>query len=124
MKKAVIYSRVSTKDQEREGYSIPAQLRILREYAEKNGFSIVQEFKDTESAGKAGRTAFTKMVQLLKTDKSVEAILVEKTDRLYRNIKDWVLLDEFDIEIHLLKENDILSKKMHSSKNFFMVLEC
>ncbi len=32
MKKAVIYARVSSKDQEREGYSIPAQLKLLREY--------------------------------------------------------------------------------------------
>lgn len=36
MKPAVIYARVSSKDQEREGYSIPAQLKLLREYAQKN----------------------------------------------------------------------------------------
>lgn len=33
MRSAVIYARVSSKDQEREGYSIPAQLKFLREYA-------------------------------------------------------------------------------------------
>ena len=34
----VEYSRVSTKDQEREGYSIPAQIKLLDEYKsrEKN----------------------------------------------------------------------------------------
>ena len=37
--KAVIYARVSSKDQEREGYSIPAQLKLLREYAQKNDFA-------------------------------------------------------------------------------------
>jgi DNA invertase Pin-like site-specific DNA recombinase len=31
MKKAVIYARVSSKEQEREGFSIPAQLKLLRE---------------------------------------------------------------------------------------------
>jgi len=36
MKKAIIYARVSSKDQEREGYSIPAQLKLLREYAARN----------------------------------------------------------------------------------------
>ncbi len=35
MKSAVIYARVSSKDQEREGYSIPAQLKFLRDYAQK-----------------------------------------------------------------------------------------
>jgi hypothetical protein len=29
----VLYVRVSSKDQEKEGFSIPAQLRLLREYA-------------------------------------------------------------------------------------------
>ena len=39
-KKAVIYARVSSKEQEREGFSIPAQLKLLREYAERKGFAI------------------------------------------------------------------------------------
>ena len=30
---AVLYARVSSKDQEREGFSIPAQLDLLRSYA-------------------------------------------------------------------------------------------
>ena len=38
--KAVIYARVSSKDQEQEGYSIPAQLKLLKEYAQKEGFDI------------------------------------------------------------------------------------
>ena len=29
MKQAVIYARVSSKDQEREGFSIPAQLKLF-----------------------------------------------------------------------------------------------
>ena len=28
----VLYARVSSKDQEKEGFSIPAQLRLLRDY--------------------------------------------------------------------------------------------
>ncbi len=35
MKRAVLYARVSSRDQEREGYSIPAQLELLREEMEK-----------------------------------------------------------------------------------------
>ena len=38
MDKAVIYARVSSKDQEKEGFSIPSQLRLLREYATKNDY--------------------------------------------------------------------------------------
>ena len=36
-------------------------------------------------------------------------LLVEKTDRLYRNLRDWVTIDELDVEIHLVKENVVLS---------------
>ena len=32
-RQAVIYARVSSKEQEKEGFSIPAQLKLLKEYA-------------------------------------------------------------------------------------------
>lgn len=38
MEKAIAYARVSSKDQETEGFSIPAQLKTLQEYADKNHF--------------------------------------------------------------------------------------
>src|SRR5450432_1290743 len=101
---AVLYARVSSKDQEKEGFSIPAQLRLLREYAESKGFAIVQEFTDVETARATGRTNFTEMLSYLKKHQGrCRTVLVEKTDRLYRNLKDWVTLDEIDLEIHLVK---------------------
>jgi site-specific DNA recombinase len=36
-KQAVIYARVSSKEQEKEGYSIPAQLKLLKDYAAADG---------------------------------------------------------------------------------------
>ena len=45
-------------------------------------------------------------------------LLVEKTDRLYRNLKDWVTVDELDLEIHFVKENVILSRDSRSSEKF------
>jgi predicted site-specific integrase-resolvase len=36
-KQAVIYARVSSKEQEKEGFSIPAQLKLLKEYAAAHG---------------------------------------------------------------------------------------
>ena len=53
------------------------------------------------------------------SDSSVRVMLVEKTDRLYRNLKDWVLLDELNIEIHLVKEGVVLSQDSKSSEKFF-----
>jgi site-specific DNA recombinase len=44
--------------------------------------------------------------------------LVEKTDRLYRNLKDWVTVDELDVEMHFPKEGVVLSRESRSSEKF------
>ena len=58
------------------------------------------------------------MCRYLQMDKACKAILVEKTDRLYRNLKDWVLLDELGVEIHLVKEGVVISENSVSSEKF------
>src|SRR3954464_12605740 len=85
-KQAVIYARVSSKEQEKEGFSIPAQLKLLKEYAAANGFTVAGEYLDIETAKQAGRAAFDAMVAYLKAHPSIRVMLVEKTDRLYRNL--------------------------------------
>src|SRR6476620_4317647 len=115
---AVIYARVSSKEQEKEGYSIAAQLKLLNEYSTAQGFTIAQEYVDVETAKHSGRIAFGEMVSLLTKKASTGILLVEKTDRLYRNLKDWVTLDELDLEIHLVKEGVILSRESRSSEKF------
>jgi DNA invertase Pin-like site-specific DNA recombinase len=52
------YARVSTRDREREGYSIPAQVKLLEDYAALNGLIVASSHVDVETARKAGRTAF------------------------------------------------------------------
>ncbi len=44
MTDAVIYARVSSKEQREMGFSIEAQVRLLREYADQNDITIVREF--------------------------------------------------------------------------------
>src|ERR1051325_6979239 len=115
----VLYARVSSKDQEKEGFSIPAQLRLLRDYAASKGFAIAHEFTDVETAKESGRTNFGQMLAYLKKHPGVcRTILVEKTDRLYRNIKDYGSVDELDVEIHLVKENEVISRESRSSEQF------
>ena len=48
--KAVIYARVSSREQEESGYSLPAQEKLLKEYTERNGFKIAKIFSVSESA--------------------------------------------------------------------------
>jgi site-specific DNA recombinase len=117
-KQAVIYARVSSKEQEKEGFSIPAQLKLLKEYASANGFAVAEEYIDVETAKQTGRAAFGEMVAYLKAHPSVRVMLVEKTDRLYRNLKDWVTVDELNVEMHFPKEGVVLSRESRSSEKF------
>lgn len=118
MKKAVGYVRVSSKGQRDEGYSIPAQRKLLEEYAKREGFTVVEWFEEAETAKQAGRTEFGRMLKLLRAKKDVRNILVEKTDRLYRNIFDWSKVDELGCELHFVKENDVLGPDARSSHRF------
>jgi len=86
--KSIVYARVSSKEQEQEGYSIPAQLKLMTEYVSKNDLFIIKEFVDVETAKKAGRTQFNEMLRFLAEHKEIKHVLVEKTDRLLRNITD------------------------------------
>src|SRR5947199_9853721 len=115
---AVKYGRVSSKEQEKEGFSIPAQWKLLDQYSKSSGFRVVREFVDIETAKKPGRQGFDEMVRFLKRSSSVRVLLVEKTDRLYRNLKDYVTMDELDLEIHFVKESVVLSKDSRSSEKF------
>jgi site-specific DNA recombinase len=93
-------------------------LKVLKEYALTNGFAVAQEYVDVETARQAGRAAFGEMVAYLKAHPSVRVMLVEKTDRLYRNLKDWVTIDELDVELHFPKEGVVLSRDSRSSEKF------
>jgi site-specific DNA recombinase len=109
-KSAVIYVRVSSADQAREGYSIPAQLGLLRKYAAETGYLVPQEFVDVETAKQAGRSSFGEMLEYLKKHRDCQTILADKTDRLTRNIRDWVQLDELGVELHLVREHQVVGK--------------
>lgn len=116
MKKAVLYARVSSKKQEKEGFSIPAQIN-----AEKNGIEIVKEFVEAETAKKAGRVKFNEMVSYLHEHEDQRIILVEKVDRLYRNLPDYGTIDDIEgLEIHFFKENEILSENSRSGIKFMI----
>jgi len=110
----IIYARVSSKDQEKEGFSIPAQLKLLKEYAAKNSLKIFAELTDVETAKKAGRSEFNNMINLIEKNKQIKHILVEKTDRLLRNFFDNALIlglvEQANVHIHLVKENRIITK--------------
>lgn len=120
-KKAVIYIRVSSKEQAEQGYSPDAQKRLLWQFARSNGFGDVVEFEDAETAKSAGRKAFNAMLTHVRKH-DIKYILVEKTDRLYRNFRDYVtvedLIEENDVTVHFVKEATAIGKESRSQDKF------
>lgn len=46
MKRAILLARVSTKGQS-DNFSLPSQFAAMRDYAQRNGFEIIDEIADT-----------------------------------------------------------------------------
>ena len=80
-----LYARVSSERQDVEN-SVAAQLRALRDYAEKNGYLVVHEFVDEAESGKvADRPQFQKMLdEAGKARAPFKEILVWKFSRFTR----------------------------------------
>ena len=90
--KIAIYARVSSVAQDVD-LSISAQLKSLREYASKNGHSIVREFIDeAESGCTDSRPEFREMINLAHSkEKPFDAILVWKFSRFARSRRDSIV---------------------------------
>ena len=80
-----------------------------------------REFIDVESAENPGRKEFTNMLRSLETG-ACRVVLVEKTDRLYRNRTDALafeaLIERRNVEIHLVREGRVIGKESRSQDKF------
>ena len=83
--KAVIYTRVSTKEQAENNQSLETQKKYCELFAAKKGIDIISYFGGTyESAKSDERKEFTKMLSFVKRNKSVSYIIVYSYDRFSR----------------------------------------
>ena len=95
--RAALYIRVSTEEQAKEGFSIPAQLDQLTRFAESEGWQIVDTYiDDGYSAKDTNRPEMQRMLQDIR-ERKIQMVLVAKLDRLTRSVRDlYELLDEFE----------------------------
>lgn len=90
--KAAIYTRVSTEDQAKEGFSLDAQLDKLRSYCKARDWIIAGEYIDEGYSGrKTRRPAYTKMMEEIS---NWDVLLVIKMDRIHRNSKNFMFMME------------------------------
>lgn len=120
--RAIIFARVSTQRQEKEGLSIDEiQLPQLKEYAEKKGFQVLPE--DIYTIGETGgsykeRKKFDKMIERIKKNRNVKDLIAFRVDRITRCFRDAVCIDGLrinnDLHVHLVDERLILHKNSPS----------
>lgn len=99
IKYAIIYCRVSSYDQVEDGNSLATQERLCREYAIKNGLTVLDNYvfiEKGESAKNVDRTELKKMMEFCTKNKDkISSIVIYKLDRLSRSIDDYSQLRVF-----------------------------
>lgn len=124
MTKGVLYARVSTKEQAEEGFSLSAQVKLVEEHATRHGICIDKQFVVPESArGTQERKTFSEMIAYVRRHAEITIVLCEKVDRITRNFKDAITIDDWLNEderrsIHFIKQNLIIHKNSRSHEKF------
>lgn len=109
--KVVIYVRVSTQEQAKEGYSIGEQIERLTKYCDAMQWTIVDTFIDPGySGGDTNRPGLKAMIKTIEKE-DIDKIVVYKLDRLSRSQKDTLFLIE---DVFLKNNTDFVSM----SENF------
>src|SRR5690625_5034139 len=95
--RVALYTRVSTREQAQDGYSISAQLNSLKAFCESQNWDIAGIYTDEGiSAKDTNREQLKRMINDVKNNK-IDVVLVYRLDRLTRSVLDlYELLDLFD----------------------------
>lgn len=86
--KAVIYARVSSAKQKREGHGLDSQETRCREYAAYKSYHIVEVFKDDFSGASAQRPAMQSMLAFLRKHRNdPHIVIIDDISRLARGLE-------------------------------------
>lgn len=142
-KRAVIYARVSTKEQEEHGTSLDTQIDTCMNYVEKHGYTISKSkdiYRESQSASTDSRdidddfTSVTSMEMLTERRprlreiihqaqaKGFDHLIVYGRDRFCRNFKVYCLLKMYfyglGIQIHYSKPGEDINTNSEIMDNF------
>ena len=96
--RAIVYSRVSTDAQERDGTSLETQERACMEYAEAEGWTVVRAIRDAASGASLERPGIEEVRRAMR-DGACDVLIAYAVDRLSREQNHvGVLLDEAEQE--------------------------
>lgn len=100
LKRFVALARVSSREQEREGFSLDIQEDALRQYADRNDGEIIRLFRIAETASKKDeRKTFKELLAFAKANAHrLDGLLFYKVDRASRNLFDYGELERLESE--------------------------
>jgi site-specific DNA recombinase len=98
MKNAVIYCRVSTENQEREGTSLQTQLENCLTYCQGKGYDVSYRFSEAYSGLSLERPELDKLRELVRSE-AIDVIVCYCLDRLSRDPVHGVIIIE-ELEKH------------------------
>ena len=100
MKRFVALARVSSREQEREGFSLEVQESALQAFAKRAGGEIVKPFRLAETASKRDeRKSFRELLEYTRAHAGeLEGVLFYKVDRAARNLFDYVELERLEAD--------------------------
>jgi site-specific DNA recombinase len=99
-KRAILYTRVSTDEQARSGYSLSQQLEALREHATREGYEVLAEVEDPGQSGASLERPGMDQVRDLVAAGDVSVVLAQDRDRFAREPAYLYLLRQEFAEHH------------------------
>ena len=89
-KRAALYARVSTDEQAQEGYSLDAQLDVMRAYCDIHELEIAGEYVDDGYSGTNIRRNAYNFMFSPDERKKWDVLIVMKMDRIHRNSRNFM----------------------------------
>lgn len=112
---AVIYTRVSTHEQARDGLSLSTQLTECRNYATARRWPIVGEFEDVQSGLRSDRPGYQALLATIRRYRAEGlevCVIVAALDRLGRKLSERVIVHEtlrqLGVPVHSVREGGVL----------------
>jgi site-specific DNA recombinase len=95
-KRAVLYARVSSDDRGRDGRNLAGQLDMCREYAEKNGWIVVEEVPEDDRGASGASFELDGLSRVLEMARAGEfdVLVPRELDRLSRNLAKQLIVEE------------------------------
>ncbi|MGL4913976.1 MAG: recombinase family protein, partial [Romboutsia sp.] len=110
IKNVVMYCRTSSELQA-DNFSIAMQKDAIKEYCNKHNYNLIGEYIDECKSGTStnNRTDFNKMLNDIKNNSTISAVLIYRISRISRSLADTVntiqLLDHYNVNLISTEDN-------------------